>query len=133
MSRYAELAVTTNFSFLRGASHPQELVDRAGELGLAAIGIALNQLALFQKGQRRVDHARARAVGAVEQRFDLANQVITVARLIGDQRQQHQFQVARGEYPRPTAAAFTAGTFRETIAAIAVFAEVRAVVVRVIV
>jgi error-prone DNA polymerase len=40
MSTYAELAVTTNFSFLRGASHPQELVARADELELAAIGIA---------------------------------------------------------------------------------------------
>src|SRR4051794_21879681 len=37
---YAELAVTTNFSFLRGASHPQEMVACANELGLAAIGIA---------------------------------------------------------------------------------------------
>jgi len=40
MTRYAELAVTTNFSFLRGASHPQEMVATADELGLAAIGIA---------------------------------------------------------------------------------------------
>ncbi len=40
MSRYAELAVTTNFSFLRGASHPEELVKRAAALGLQAIGIA---------------------------------------------------------------------------------------------
>jgi error-prone DNA polymerase len=40
MSAYAELAVTTNFSFLRGVSHPQELVARADELGLTAIGIA---------------------------------------------------------------------------------------------
>jgi error-prone DNA polymerase len=39
-ARYAELAVTTNFSFLRGASHPQELVAKAMELGLAGIGIA---------------------------------------------------------------------------------------------
>ena len=37
---YAELAVATNFSFLRGASHAEELVARAGELGLAAIGVA---------------------------------------------------------------------------------------------
>jgi len=37
---FAELAVTTGFSFLRGASHPQELVARAAALGLAAIGIA---------------------------------------------------------------------------------------------
>jgi len=40
MSAYADLAVTTNFSFLRGASHPQEMVARADDLGLTAIGIA---------------------------------------------------------------------------------------------
>jgi error-prone DNA polymerase len=40
MVAYAELAVTTNFSFLRGASHPQEMVATADELKLAAIGIA---------------------------------------------------------------------------------------------
>src|SRR5499427_716729 len=38
--RYAELAVTTNFSFLRGGSHPRELVATAHALGLAAVGIA---------------------------------------------------------------------------------------------
>ena len=37
---YAELQVTTNFSFLRGGSHPEELVLAAKALGLAAIGIA---------------------------------------------------------------------------------------------
>ena len=37
---YAELAVTTNFSFLRGGSHPEELVTRAHELGLAGLDIA---------------------------------------------------------------------------------------------
>ena len=37
---YAELAVTSNFSFLRGASHAAELVETAARLGLAAIGIA---------------------------------------------------------------------------------------------
>src|SRR5579883_2536988 len=40
MPCYAELAVTTNFSFLRGASHPREMVATADELDLAAIGIA---------------------------------------------------------------------------------------------
>jgi error-prone DNA polymerase len=37
---YAELAITTNFSFLRGASHPQEFAQQATLHGLAAIGIA---------------------------------------------------------------------------------------------
>lgn len=36
---YAELCVTSNFTFLHGASHPEELVARAAELGLAAIAI----------------------------------------------------------------------------------------------
>ena len=36
---YAELQVTSNFSFLRGASHPDELVARAAALGHAAIAI----------------------------------------------------------------------------------------------
>ncbi|HEY5289050.1 MAG TPA: error-prone DNA polymerase, partial [Caulobacteraceae bacterium] len=36
---YAELQTTTNYSFLRGASHPGELVLAAKALGLAAIGI----------------------------------------------------------------------------------------------
>jgi len=39
MSGYAELQVTSNFSFLRGASHPPELVLRAMELGLGAVAI----------------------------------------------------------------------------------------------
>ncbi len=36
---YAELEVTTNYSFLRGASHPDELMYRAAELGYRAIAI----------------------------------------------------------------------------------------------
>jgi len=39
MTPYAELCVTSNFTFLQGASHPEELVTRADELGLAAIAI----------------------------------------------------------------------------------------------
>lgn len=37
---YAELDITTNFTFLTGASHPAELVGRAHELGLTTIGVA---------------------------------------------------------------------------------------------
>ncbi|MDT8345820.1 MAG: error-prone DNA polymerase, partial [Thermohalobaculum sp.] len=39
MTPYAELCVTSNFTFLTGASHPEELVIRATDLGLAAIAI----------------------------------------------------------------------------------------------
>ena len=40
MTAFAELAITSNFSFLRGGSHPEELVRRARELGLVGIAIA---------------------------------------------------------------------------------------------
>jgi len=36
---YAELHAISNFSFLRGASHPEELVERAAKLGYAALAI----------------------------------------------------------------------------------------------
>jgi len=36
---YAELLCTTNFTFLKGASHPEELVERADDLGYRAIAI----------------------------------------------------------------------------------------------
>jgi error-prone DNA polymerase len=39
MSAYAELHCLSNFSFLTGASHPEELVERAHALGYAALAI----------------------------------------------------------------------------------------------
>ncbi len=40
MTRYIEFVTTTNYAFLRGGSHPKELVKQAHDLGHAAIGIA---------------------------------------------------------------------------------------------
>ena len=37
--RYAELHALSNFTFLRGASHPEELVETAAELGYEALAI----------------------------------------------------------------------------------------------
>ena len=39
LPRYAELQAKTNFSFLEGASHPDELVARAAELGMSALAV----------------------------------------------------------------------------------------------
>jgi error-prone DNA polymerase len=36
---YAELHCISNYSFLRGASHPEELVKQAAHLGYSAIAI----------------------------------------------------------------------------------------------
>jgi error-prone DNA polymerase len=37
---FAELVAATNYSFLRGASHPSDMIIRAVELGMTGIGIA---------------------------------------------------------------------------------------------
>ncbi len=39
MTAYAELHVLSNFTFLRGASHPEELVQTAAELGYEALAV----------------------------------------------------------------------------------------------
>ena len=40
MENYSELHLTTNYSFLRGASHPEELFAQAAAYGIRALGIA---------------------------------------------------------------------------------------------
>ena len=56
---YAELHCRSNFSFLRGASHPEELVERAHALGYAALAIT-DEASL--SGVVRA-HAEAKRVG----------------------------------------------------------------------
>jgi len=66
---FAELAALSNFSFLHGASHPQEMVYQAAAHGYSAIGVAdRNTLS----GVVRV-HAAAREIGI---------RVLTGARLV---------------------------------------------------
>ena len=61
---FAELAVTTNFSFLRGASHPEELVAQAITLGLDAIGVAdRNSLAGVVRAHLFLRHNKEAANG----------------------------------------------------------------------
>ena len=56
---YAELHAKTNFSFLEGASHPDEMVQRAAELGYAALAITdRNSLAGVVRA-----HVAAKALG----------------------------------------------------------------------
>ena len=69
---YVELEAVSNYSFLRGASHPEELVRRAAALGFGAFGVAdRGSLA----GAVRV-HAAAQAAGLrplIGARLDLAD------------------------------------------------------------
>ncbi|WP_411957674.1 error-prone DNA polymerase [Paracoccus homiensis] len=83
---YAELCVTTNFTFLTGAAHPEEFVTRAAELGLAAIAItdrnslagvvrAYRALQILQdevddsiriRSQHRIDSCSRQAIGTAQ-------------------------------------------------------------------
>ena len=70
MAAYAELQVTSNFSFLRGGSHPEELVLRAAELGHRAIALTdRNTLAGVVRGHVAAKQAGIRFV--VGARLDL--------------------------------------------------------------
>ncbi len=61
--RYAELAVTSNFSFLRGASHPDELAIQAATLGYHAIAITdRNSLAGVVRAHIAAKDARIRLI-----------------------------------------------------------------------
>ena len=55
---FSELNITSNFSFLKGASHPEEYMSRAAALGIDAIAIAdENSVAGVVRA-----HARAREI-----------------------------------------------------------------------
>jgi error-prone DNA polymerase len=63
MTGYAELQVTSNYSFLRGASHVEELFAQAKLLGLPAIGITdRNSLAGVARAHKRAEEAGIRMV-----------------------------------------------------------------------
>ncbi|HUN38799.1 MAG TPA: error-prone DNA polymerase [Acetobacteraceae bacterium] len=72
MTGYAELQVTSNFSFLRGASHVEELMAQAKLIGLPAIGITdRNSLAGIARAHQRAEDVGIRLV--VGCRLDLTS------------------------------------------------------------
>ncbi len=75
--RYAELQVTTNFSFLRGASHPEEMAGRAAALGLAAVAITdRNTLAGVVRAHVAAKDAGVRAIAGARLDFSDAPSVL---------------------------------------------------------
>ncbi len=67
---YAELQVTSNFSFLRGGSHPEELAVTAAALGHAAFTVTdRNSLAGIVRGHKAAKETGIRFIPAC--RLDL--------------------------------------------------------------
>ena len=74
---YAELDVTTNFSFLRGASHPDELVYRAAELGYTAIAVTdINSVAGVVRAHQAAKEAGIKLCVGARLRFADAPDVL---------------------------------------------------------
>jgi error-prone DNA polymerase len=72
MTAYAELQVTSNFSFLRGASHPEELAATAAKLGHAAFAVTdRNTLAGVVRAHKAAAEAGLRFILGC--RLDLAD------------------------------------------------------------
>ncbi|MEO6093979.1 MAG: PHP domain-containing protein, partial [Novosphingobium sp.] len=81
MSSFAELVAATNYSFLRGASHPSDMVAQALALGMAGIGIAdRNSVAGVVRAHVALRDARekAREAGLPE----IAFRLVVGARLV---------------------------------------------------
>ena len=71
---YAELQTTSNFSFLRGASHAEELMLTAEAYGLAAVGIAdRNTLAGAVRPWTAVKHKQLKVRALTGCRLDFAD------------------------------------------------------------
>src|ERR1700722_16371696 len=72
MTAYAELQVTSNYSFLRGASHIEELFAQASLLGLTALGITdrTSLAGIVRAHQRATDTGIRLVVGC---RLDLSD------------------------------------------------------------
>ncbi|WP_428535569.1 error-prone DNA polymerase [Rhodopila sp.] len=69
---YTELQVTTNYSFLRGASHIEELIARAAVLGMKSLAVTdRNSLAGIVRAHQRAREAGIRLI--VGCRLDLAD------------------------------------------------------------
>ena len=78
---FAELVAATNYSFLRGASHPADMVAKALELGMAGIGIAdRNSVAGVVRAWSALEEAREKARTALAGDIDF--KLIVGARLV---------------------------------------------------
>ena len=81
---YAELHSWSNFTFLEGGSHPEELADRAADLGLAAI--ALTDRDGLYGAVRFAGRAKQRGIAAIigsELTFEDASRIVL---LVEDER-----------------------------------------------
>ncbi|HUF86607.1 MAG TPA: error-prone DNA polymerase [Thermohalobaculum sp.] len=98
----AELTTTTCFTFLTGASHPEEMVERAAELGLAALAITdRNTLAGVVRAHLRLRELK-RGATRVKPRNVTGEDVRQRARIRSEARADPSARIAEAPpEPRP--------------------------------
>jgi error-prone DNA polymerase len=78
---FAELVAATNYSFLRGASHPADMVAQAVALGMRGIGVAdRNSIAGVVRAWVALKHARAKLRDETGEELDF--KLVAGARLV---------------------------------------------------
>jgi error-prone DNA polymerase len=79
---YAELHAVTNFSFLRGASHPEELVETAAGLGYAALAITdeCSVSGVVRAHVAAKEHGLGKLIIGAEFRLDTGLRLVVLAR-----------------------------------------------------
>ena len=81
MSAYAELHALSNFTFLRGASHPEELVETAAELGYRALAITDEcSVSGIVRAHMAAKEGDLKLVIGAEFRFDTGLKLVVLAR-----------------------------------------------------
>jgi len=83
LPNYAELHARSNFTFLTGASHPEELVARAARLGYSAIAITDEcSLAGVVRAHGEAKRAQLHLIVGAEMRLTLPQSMTAHARLV---------------------------------------------------
>ncbi|MGN6371166.1 MAG: error-prone DNA polymerase [Phycisphaerae bacterium] len=76
---YVELQVTSNFSFLRGGSHPQELVKQAQHMGCRGVAITdINTMAGIVRGYAEAEEIGMRYIVGCHVQAKHAGEIISV-------------------------------------------------------
>ncbi len=81
MPRYAELHAISNFTFLRGASHPEELVEQAAALGYSALALTdeCTLSGIVRAHMAAKEHGLAKLVIGAEFRLETGLKLVVLA------------------------------------------------------
>ena len=115
---YTELQVTSNFSFLRGGSHPEEMVEEAAKLGYSEIaitdrntfaGIVRGHIMAKKLGMRIIPACRLDLVDGPDllafptdmKAYSTLSTLLTVGNLRAEKGKCHLYKAVEKKFPEP--------------------------------